>query len=1019
MNSQQMAKHARKEANRRRGEEQRKTAQAKKALKGVKAACQGWKDPVGNLHGLSFPSSNSARMALSSYKAASSMGCPFSIFSDQKKEALILTPLVSTLVSSNSVESGIQVLEELASTFGILTTSPSLFPATPTAPPPSAADPAAPPPPLPTDPSTIEPEALVEMTANVNLEGCIDSPLTKGILSVKDATSILASLPNSPATSHYLGLRLVDALVSMTKFDNVNSAMFFRKRARWSVLEFCEESISAATKLLKIPYTTLVRIGRCIYGARLEAGMNKGEIVVRGGQKGQDVSREFSPGDNLIVQNLVQGEGVQPFICECRVEMAVPLILAPMVVDDDKKLLNLGGEVRVDRVASRIVYTRQLAAFSALTAFANDEYAESRARSLTPNQSGSNTPTNSNPYGPAGGDAGRISPIPQPMSNSKKEKLQKLKASGCNDLIVKVLTSSDPEEVVASAGAPFSISGPSSSTSAPNAAALANNPQLATIMENLRRANPSLAANMGQGGRRGPDRGANLNPSQKAAMEAAMSRRLTLVQGPPGTGKTSSSVAIVMSWIDSVKAASNGRGMGNDKIFCGSDSNIAVDNLLEGLIKKGVRAVRIGRPESASPHLLEYCVEEMASRAKQEAIRRNPNDKNGIANAGHMTKQRMVGQAEVICATCIGAAAGYLANFSFCHILVDEASQCHELSCLVPLIHGCEQLVLVGDHCQLPPTISCDAAKRDGLGVSLFDRLVQSGVPTFMLDTQYRMHPKIAEFASDAFYGGKVKNGVPESSRPTIRGITWPVQGSGVMLINTAHGQEASDGVSKSNQAEADLVSRLVADVLQAGELSYNDIGIISPYSAQVRLLRQKLSWARNGAREQSSNEMQMYNQQFGMGGFGYQQQRPNPPVPHNLEISSVDGFQGREKALIIFSAVRANHNGSVGFLQDWRRCNVAITRAQRGLVVLGHAETLQHDKRSFGPYLDYCLDNGFIDGVEAKPGSYDKAATQALAKNYDITANGNVAGLERSAMQDAVIPDGVMQAINPMSDVL
>jgi regulator of nonsense transcripts 1 len=314
--------------------------------------------------------------------------------------------------------------------------------------------------------------------------------------------------------------------------------------------------------------------------------------------------------------------------------------------------------------------------------------------------------------------------------------------------------------------------------------------------------------------------------------------------------------------------------------------------------------------------------------------------------------------------------------------------------------------------------------------VSLFDRLVQSGVPTFMLDTQYRMHPKIAEFASDAFYGGKVKNGVPESARPTIRGIQWPVEGNGVMLINTAHGQEASDGVSKSNQAEADIVSRIVADVLKAGEIGYNDIGIISPYSAQVRLLRQTLRWARDEAKQQTMHERQMYEQRWNMPGFGgggtYNNNMPPPPTPKNLEISSVDGFQGREKALIIFSAVRANNNGSVGFLRDWRRCNVAITRAQRGLVVLGHAQTLQYDKRSFGPYLDYCLENGFIDGVEAKPGSYDKKATQAMAKVYDITANGNVEGLERNATTGqvgmeggVVVPDGVMQAVNPRSDVL
>ena len=347
------------------------------------------------------------------------------------------------------------------------------------------------------------------------------------------------------------------------------------------------------------------------------------------------------------------------------------------------------------RVASRIVYSRQLSAFGALSSYANDGYAASRTASLIPT-SGSNTPTNNgNPYGPASGantptmGDGRISPVPMPMSNSQREKLQKVKASGANDIIVKVLTSSNPEEVVSSAASPYSIGGPppSQASSGPSAEAIANNPQLAAIMENLKRANPSLYNNMqGQrGGPRGggggyggsPDRGSQLNPSQRAAMDAAMSRRLTLVQGPPGTGKTSSSTAIVQSWIDKVKAT---RGsMGNDKIFCGSDSNIAVDNLLEGLLKKGVRAVRIGRPESASPHLLEYCVEEMASRAKKEAIERNPNDKNGIANAGHQTKQRMVKNAEVICATCIGAAAGYLQNFSFCHILVDEASQCHEV----------------------------------------------------------------------------------------------------------------------------------------------------------------------------------------------------------------------------------------------------------------------------------------------------------------------------------------------------
>ena len=239
----------------------------------------------------------------------------------------------------------------------------------------------------------------------------------------------------------------------------------------------------------------------------------------------------------------------------------------------------------------------------------------------------------------------------------------------------------------------------------------------------------------------------------------------------------------------------------SSKVFCGSDSNIAVDNLLEGLVKKGINAVRIGRPEGASPHLLRYCVEEQAKQAANQARDRGaaPNE---IKQASFMTRQRMVSSAEVVCATCIGAAAGYLSDFSFCHILIDEASQAHELSTLVPIIHGAQQLVLVGDHCQLPPTISCDAAKNDGLDVSLYDRLVQSGVPAFILDTQYRMHPKIAEFASDAFYGGKVKNGVAALDRLPPRGIEWPVQDTGVMFINLVGGNEVSDGVSKSNEKE-------------------------------------------------------------------------------------------------------------------------------------------------------------------------------------------------------------------------
>ena len=421
---------------------------------------------------------------------------------------------------------------------------------------------------------------------------------------------------------------------------------------------------------------------------------------------------------------------------------------------------------------------------------------------------------------------------------------------------------------------------------------------------------------------------------------------------------------------------------------------------------------------------------------------RNGKDITQQNNAKYMAKESAVKRAEVIVSTSIAAASGYLKDYSFTNVLIDEASQAHELSCLVPIMHGCEQLVLVGDHCQLPPSISSEAAKSDGLDVSLYDRLVKKGVPCFLLDTQYRMHPKIAEFSSDAFYAGRVKNGVPASDRPTLRGINWPVPGCGVVFINRGiqWGGEKSDGVSKSNEDEANLVATVVRDVLAQGEIGINDIGVISPYSAQVRLLRRKLSMYRNqgrggggvkvrggggggyspmpngpmGSRGPSPMPMQNnnnnnnnnyggnnnygnnnnnnYNQGGYGGGGGYNQgggyggfaPTPEPPA-ENLEISSVDGFQGREKKLIIFSAVRCNSNNSVGFLADWRRINVAITRAQQGLVFIGDATTLMNDRRSLKPYLDYCLENGFIDGVAASPGSYDKAATQALAEPTNI----------------------------------
>ena len=275
----------------------------------------------------------------------------------------------------------------------------------------------------------------------------------------------------------------------------------------------------------------------------------------------------------------------------------------------------------------------------------------------------------------------------------------------------------------------------------------------------------------------------------------------------------------------------------------------------------------------------------------------------------------------------------------FHSVLIDEATQATEPASLVALLHGASQLFLVGDQMQLPPTVIDREASREGLRVSLFERLQGSGIEPLLLDTQYRMHPGIALHPSKAFYGGRIRSGVEASDRPPLDGLRWPnadlpiaflnvrgkeqtrlVGGSGAGAQSEADALDgalvdaedetypaaaSAQATSYANPVEADAVCRLVNALVGRGELSDSSVGVITPYSAQANLLQQRR-----------------------LGGG-------------NVEVSSVDGFQGREKEAIIFSAVRCNDARSVGFLADQRRLNVAITRAKRGLVLVGDEQTL------------------------------------------------------------------------------
>jgi len=475
-----------------------------------------------------------------------------------------------------------------------------------------------------------------------------------------------------------------------------------------------------------------------------------------------------------------------------------------------------------------------------------------------------------------------------------------------------------------------------------------------------------------------PSADLGLNVSQNKAVAAALERRLTLIQGPPGTGKTHVAVSLLHLGAPVRKP-----------ILATSDSNIAVDNIAEGAHRRGLKVVRVGRPEKITPHLEGIVLEAIFRKQQQESNaaascqdvtdcgtdqssaqanhgeygtenqqasnnasasgdtvqtdRHSTHDEHGagIWQAGKRrrpwedleAKIAILRQADVVCTTTIAAGSDFLTQLRFGAILVDEVAQATELSAIVPLVlRGAEQLVLIGDHCQLPPYVASSEAEQRGLSLSLFSRLAAQGLDPFFLNVQYRMHPMIAAFSSQQFYHGKLQNGVSEHDRLPPKGFAWPSADSGVAFIHV-RSEESQEGDSKFNQTEASKVVEVLWNVLDAGELEPAQIGIVSPYMAQVRELRQRI--------------------------------RADLPTSwrswlSSLEIASVDAFQGREKELIIFSAVRSNRFGRVGFLSDWRRLNVMITRARRGLVIIGDSTTLRKDAH-WSKWIDWALRNQLV----------------------------------------------------------
>jgi ATP-dependent RNA/DNA helicase IGHMBP2 len=429
---------------------------------------------------------------------------------------------------------------------------------------------------------------------------------------------------------------------------------------------------------------------------------------------------------------------------------------------------------------------------------------------------------------------------------------------------------------------------------------------------------------------------AALNAPQQAAVRFALSARdMALIHGPPGTGKTTTVVELIRCAVR--------RG---EKVLACAGSNIAVDNMLERLVAAGERAVRLGHPARVLPelqaHTLDLMVEEhrdvaLAHKLVKEALalfrkasrytRAKPEPgsrqatrqeaKSLLADARRLEEQaveQILHQADVVCATLTGLDDDLLGKRRFDLVVIDEACQSTEPACWVAIARG-ERVVLAGDHCQLPPTILSEEAAAQGLGVSLFERLMNCSGEAISrrLTIQYRMHDAIMNFSSAEFYDGEL---VADPSVAGHRLSDLPGVAANLLtdlaveFIDTAGAgydeQQEPDGESRLNPEEGELVMRKLNALLEA-RLAPHQIAVITPYAAQARWLRERVK------------------------------------AP-GLEIDSVDGFQGREKEAIVISLVRSNPNGEIGFLADVRRMNVALTRARRKLLVIGDSATLASD---------------------------------------------------------------------------
>lgn len=418
-----------------------------------------------------------------------------------------------------------------------------------------------------------------------------------------------------------------------------------------------------------------------------------------------------------------------------------------------------------------------------------------------------------------------------------------------------------------------------------------------------------------------------LNASQeKAVNEVLWAKDVAVVHGPPGTGKTTTLVEAIFETLRR-----------ESQVLVCAQSNMAVDWISEKLVDRGINVLRIGNPTRVNDKMLSFTYERRFEAhpdypqlwSIRKAIRELRQQRKH-ADSWHQKMDRLksratelelrirsslFGEARVIASTLTGAANRVLEGEKYSTLFIDEAAQALEAACWIA-IRKAGRVILAGDHCQLPPTVKSIMALKGGLGKTLMERIVENMPETVtLLKMQYRMNEQIMKFSSEWFYHGMVES-APTVSHRGILDYDTPM-----MWIDTAEcdGKEefVGENFGRINRAEAEMTLQTLQQYLEKiGKQRILeesiDVGIISPYRAQVQLLRKEL------------RKREFFR-----------------PYRHLLTVNTVDGFQGQERDIILISLVRSNDGGDIGFLRDLRRMNVAITRARMKLIILGSSETM------------------------------------------------------------------------------